>query len=74
MKGNVMHISTNKKSGRLLGCAVLCVTMACPNACAPNIDGEFCAIYEPVYPDYENDTAETLRQIERNNVVYDACP
>ena len=36
-----------------------------------NISGDFCLIYEPVYPDYINDTPETINQIDRNNVVYD---
>ncbi len=41
------------------------------NACTTNINGDFCLIYEPVYADYENDTPETIRQIDRNNIVYD---
>lgn len=41
------------------------------NACTTNINGDFCLIYEPVYMDYDNDTAETIRQVDRNNVVYD---
>jgi len=28
-------------------------------------------LYEPVYADYEKDTPETIKQIDRNNVVYD---
>ena len=40
-------------------------------ACTTNINGDFCLIYEPVYPDYVNDTPETINQIDRNNVVYD---
>ena len=31
----------------------------------------FCLIYEPVDADYENDTAETIKQIDHNNIVYD---
>ena len=41
------------------------------NACTTNINGDFCLIYEPIYADYENDTPETIRQIDRNNIVYD---
>ena len=41
------------------------------NACTTNINGDFCLIYEPVYMDYLNDTPETIRQVDRNNVVYD---
>lgn len=55
------------KYGRV--CAILMLL----NACTPNINGSFCDIYEPVYPDYERDTPETIRQIDRNNVVYERC-
>lgn len=41
--------------------------------CTPSINGSFCDIYEPVYLDYDNDTPETIRQVDRNNVVYDGC-
>ncbi len=44
-----------------------------PNACATSTSGDFCDVYEPVFPDYARDTPETLRQIERNNVVYEMC-
>lgn len=44
------------------------------SGCTPSISGSFCDIYEPVYPDYERDTPETIRQIDRNNVVYERCP
>ncbi len=40
-------------------------------ACTTNINGDFCLLYEPVYADYEKDTPETIKQIDRNNVVYD---
>ena len=36
-----------------------------------NIQSDFFLLYEPVYADYEHDTPETVRQIDRNNVVYD---
>ena len=39
--------------------------------CTTNINGDFCLIYEPIYADYEHDTPETIRQIDRNNLVYD---
>lgn len=39
--------------------------------CTTNINGDFCLIYEPIYADYEQDTPETIRQIDRNNLVYD---
>ena len=41
------------------------------SGCTTNINGDFCLLYEPVYADYERDTPETIRQIDRNNVVYD---
>lgn len=41
------------------------------SGCTTNINGDFCLLYEPVYTDYEHDTPETVRQIGRNNVVYD---
>ena len=40
-------------------------------ACTTNINGDFCLLYEPVYADYENDTPATIKQIDKNNVVYD---
>lgn len=41
------------------------------NACMTNINGDFCLIYEPVFMDYDKDTPETIRQVDRNNTVYD---
>lgn len=41
------------------------------SGCTTNISGDFCDIYQPVYADYKRDTAETIRQIDLNNVVYD---
>lgn len=41
------------------------------SGCMINTSGDFCLIYEPIYADYEKDTPETIRQIDRNNVVYD---
>lgn len=42
------------------------------SGCTTNISGDFCDIYKPVYADYKNDTAETIRQIDINNVVFDS--
>lgn len=42
------------------------------SGCTNVIDGDFCSVYLPVYPDYETDSPETIRQIDKNNVVYDA--
>lgn len=41
------------------------------SGCTTNINGDFCLIYEPVYMDYDRDTPETIRQVDRNNAVYD---
>lgn len=54
-------------------CVCLCVVLASLSACKTSTDGDFCALYEPIFPDYARDTPETLRQIERNNVVYEMC-
>lgn len=52
--------------------AVIALTiLSVLNACTTNINGDFCLIYEPVYMDYTRDTPETIRQVDRNNVVYD---
>ena len=41
------------------------------SGCTTNINGDYCLLYEPIYADYEADTAETIQQIDRNNVIYD---
>ena len=41
------------------------------NACTTSISGDFCLLYEPVYADYEKDTPETIKQIDKNNIIYD---
>jgi hypothetical protein len=46
----------------LTGCAT--------STSAPQSD--FCLIYEPVYVDRQNDTPETLQQVDRNNAAYEA--
>ena len=45
-------------------------TCVLSSACTTDINGDFCLIYEPVYMDYERDTRETVRQVDRNNAVY----
>lgn len=40
------------------------------SGCTSVLNGSFCEIYEPIYPDYERDSNETIRQIDRNNIVY----
>lgn len=43
------------------------------SGCAKRLDGGFCEIYEPVFLDYSNDSEKTIKQVERNNVVYMRC-
>lgn len=43
------------------------------SGCVKRLDGSFCLLYQPVFLDYENDTAETIKQVEKNNVVYLRC-
>lgn len=50
---------------------VVCLMLLGLNACMTNINGDFCLLYEPIYADYENDTSETIKQIDRNNVVFE---
>lgn len=50
--------------------AIVFLILLLLNGCTKNINGNFCDIYLPVFPDYEKDTAETIRQIDRNNVVH----
>ena len=57
------------KKLKMLGVSSLIPLML--NACTTNINGDFCLIYEPIYADYEADTPETIRQIDRNNAVYE---
>lgn len=50
---------------------IVLMTLNVLSGCTTNINGDFCLIYEPVYMDYARDTPETIRQVDRNNVVYD---
>ena len=45
--------------------------LAMLNACTVNTAGNFCLIYEPVYMDYDKDTPDTIKQVDKNNVVYE---
>lgn len=49
----------------------LCVLLL--SGCSKRLYGGFCLLYQPVFLDYENDTAETIKQVEKNNVVYMRC-
>lgn len=51
---------------------ILVLSLSGLNACTKSIaDVEFCQVYEPIFADYDNDTPETIEQIDRNNLVYD---
>lgn len=50
---------------------VTCLSLIALNACTTNINGDFCLLYDPIYADYEKDTPETIKQIDRNNVVFE---
>jgi len=56
---------------KLLKKCALIFLMIGLSACTTNINGDFCLIYEPIYADYEQDTPETIIQIDKNNAVYD---
>ena len=58
-----------KKLKRL---AVALLILTGLNACTTSINGNYCLLYEPIDADYANDTAETIKQIDRNSVVYEA--
>lgn len=47
---------------------VLC--MFALSGCVKRLDGGFCRIYKPVFLNYQDDTANTIAQVEENNVVY----
>lgn len=65
MKGTVDNVKTAKKVG------IAWLILSVLSGCTTNISGDFCLLYEPVYADYERDTPETVRQIDRNNLIYD---
>ena len=50
---------------------VVCLILTELNACTTSMSGDFCLLYEPVYADYEKDTPETIKQIDKNNIIYD---
>jgi hypothetical protein len=54
--------------GRVQNCMILVLLTGCIKNTG---DSDFCAIYQPVFPDYSNDTVDTIKQIDENNVVYD---
>lgn len=56
---------------QLLGTALILILL-CVTGCTRNISvSDYCLLYRPVYADYDNDTPETIKQIDSNNIVYD---
>ena len=55
----------------LIKLAILFATLMWLAACTTNTSGDYCLLYRPIYADYALDTAETIQQIDQNNVVYD---
>ncbi len=51
--------------------ATACLILLSLTGCTKNTAGSFCLIYEPIFADYERDTPETIKQIDRNNVVFE---
>lgn len=42
------------------------------SGCTTNtVAADFCLIYQPIYADYDHDTAETVSQIDNNNLAYE---
>ena len=64
--------SQKRRRGRAGFVLVLTILML-SGGCTIRLSGDFCDVYLPVYPDYERDTPETIRQIDLNNVVYQKC-
>ncbi len=58
---------------RLVVFAAVLLTLILLSGCTTNFVGDFCDVYQPVYPDYVRDTPETIRQIDINNVVFEEC-
>lgn len=50
---------------------ILCPILILLSGCTKNTINSFCLIYEPIYPNYETDTSETIKQIDRNNIAYE---
>ena len=59
------------KGAIVLGIA-LTLILLCVTGCTRNINvSDYCLLYRPIYADYDNDTPETIKQIDLNNIVYD---
>jgi hypothetical protein len=52
----------------VLGCAILGFCAGC----AKNTDAnDYCYLYRPIHADYARDTADTLQQVDENNIIFD---
>lgn len=58
--------------GGLIKLALGFVILLLLASCTTNTSGDYCLLYRPIYADYEKDTPETIRQVDENNIVYDA--
>ena len=72
-----MKTNRSKKSRKLLKKRaafgiLLAILMFCVG-CTTVLNGDFCDLYQPIYPDYEKDTPETIRQIDMNNILFLKC-
>ena len=48
---------------------LLAILMFCVG-CTTVLNGDFCDLYQPIYPDYEKDTPETIRQVDVKHVRF----
>ena len=66
----IIHFWRTYKGLIKLGILLLIIILlaSCTTNTAAN---DFCYLYRPVYADYENDTAETIQQIDQNNIAYE---
>ena len=68
----LIHFWRTYKGLIKLGIILLIILMLFAGCTINTAANDFCYLYRPVYADYENDTAETIQQIDQNNVAYEA--
>ncbi|MDR1826354.1 MAG: hypothetical protein LBQ49_01520 [Rickettsiales bacterium] len=57
--------------GRCVRAMILMMPILCAGCERNTAANDFCAIYSPIYADFERDTPETARQIDWNNAAFD---
>ncbi|HBO58770.1 MAG TPA: hypothetical protein DD624_02535 [Alphaproteobacteria bacterium] len=62
-----------KRLKTLAAFGILLAILTFCEGCTTVLNGDFCDLYQPIYPDYEKDTAETIRQIDANNILFLKC-